>query len=298
MAERIPTDMDTFLREHAARATPLPEVREAALARWPHSPDADDDQRRSHAARIETAYKHRRKRARDAARAALAETSVPQEVLSEAARPCHTVRIEDVALADALTNAVRNSLLGVSIMEPITAPPCTAGDLAELIRSLPPPDAEYSADVQDISAGSTAPFDPLAEWTDGVDPAPFLRRIDAATRCGTDESVPRLQRMTEAVEALGVTVDNVRRAVEASPNRPVGHLPLFEVAAIAVGAIENNRQITKSEAMAADLGCQVGRLADAVSQMLSQAQDAAAAKDALIETQRRFIEHLQRMVGA
>lgn len=284
MAERIPTDMDTFLREHAARATPLPEVREAALARWPHPPDADDDQRRTHAARIETAYKHRRKHARDAARAALASASAQQESAS----------VEGTSLSQAVRESQRDSLLGISIMEPITAPPCTAGDLAELMRSLPPPDAEYAADVQDISAGSTAPVDPLAEWTDGVDPAPFLRRIDAATRCGTDESVPRLQRMTEAVEALGATVDNVRRAVEASPNRPVGHLSLFEVAAIAVGAIESNRQRVLYDNMAA----QVGRLTDAVAQMLAQAQDAAAAKDALIETQRRFIEHLQRMVGA
>lgn len=56
--------------------------------------------------------------------------------------------------------------------------------------------------------------------------------------------------------------------------------------------------VERLEGVVDNLAAQVGRLTDAVSQMLAQAQDIAAAKDALIDTQRRYIEHLQRMVGA
>jgi hypothetical protein len=56
--------------------------------------------------------------------------------------------------------------------------------------------------------------------------------------------------------------------------------------------------VERLEGVADNLAAQVGRLADAVSQMLAQAADVGAAKDALIETQKRYIEHLQRMVGA
>lgn len=208
MAERIPADMDAFLREHAARATPLPEVRESALARWPHASDATDEQRRTHAARIETAYKHRRKRAREEARAALAETSV-------------------------------------SIMEPITTPTCTAGDLA---------------DVQPLPSGA-GPDQGAAE--DSVSDTPTNGRAPHASPLSRE----KLQEMIDAIKSAPQVI-TVRSDVE------------------------------RLEGVVDNLAAQVGRLADAVSQMLAQAQDIAAAKDALIDTQRRYIEHLQRMVGA